>query len=694
MRASGVLLPVSSLASKYGIGCFSKEAYQFVDFLKKNGQAYWQILPLGQTSYGDSPYQSFSTFAGNPYFISLEKLVQKGLLRKKDCDDCDFGKNPADVDYGRIYRARYRLLRKAFEQFYAMKDSDYAEFLKFQEREAAWLSDYGLFMALKDSFNGKSWVEWPDDIRLREPEALEASREKFREQALFYEYLQYEFFSEWEELKSYANGQGIQIIGDIPIYVALDSADAWAEPELFQFDEDCRPVAVAGCPPDGFSATGQLWGNPLYDWAYHKKTGYAWWVRRVSACYKMYDMIRIDHFRGFDEYYAIPAKDKTAEFGTWEKGPGIGLFEALKKELGSLNVIVEDLGYITDSVRELVRAVGFPNMKVLEFAFDARDSSGPKDYLPYNYDKNCVVYTGTHDNETLLGWLDSIPKADYGMIERYLGRKIADRKEMVTEIIRLAQASAADLCIIPLQDYLCLDNSARINEPSTLGQNWRWRLLPDQLTLQAGLLMKNMAKTYGRIPSAQNQPDKNPGQKTRQDNEYSTAAGSSADTASTAAGSSADTASTAFQSEAAEENRRNIPAGEKEVHMAESSRNAAVEAEPAEARDEKAQEAVKTESAETRNEEVQEAVKAEPAEARNEKIQEAAKQEKRTSTVSENIKTASESAAKTASDIKTASESAAKTVSGIAAKVKEAGKLAAIVREAGEIAVEKMKDMI
>ena len=659
MRASGVLLPVSSLASKYGIGCFSKEAYQFVDFLKKNGQAYWQILPLGQTSYGDSPYQSFSTFAGNPYFISLEKLVQKGLLRKKDCDDCDFGKNPADVDYGRIYRARYRLLRKAFEQFYAMKDSDYAEFLKFQEREAAWLSDYGLFMALKDSFNGKSWVEWPDDIRLREPEALEASREKFRQQALFYEYLQYEFFSEWEELKSYANGQGIQIIGDIPIYVALDSADAWAEPELFQFDEDCRPVAVAGCPPDGFSATGQLWGNPLYDWEYHKKTDYAWWVRRVSACYKMYDMIRIDHFRGFDEYYAIPAKDKTAEFGTWEKGPGIGLFEALKKELGSLNVIVEDLGYITDSVRELVRAVGFPNMKVLEFAFDARDSSGPKDYLPYNYDKNCVVYTGTHDNETLLGWLDSIPKADYGMIERYLGRKIADRKEMVIEIIRLAQASAADLCIIPLQDYLCLDNSARINEPSTLGQNWRWRLLPDQLTLQAGLLMKNMAKTYGRILSAQNQPGKNPGQKIRQDNENSTAADSSADTASTA-----------FQSEAAEENSRNIPAGEKEVHMAESSRDAAVEAELAEARDEKAQEAVK----------------AEPAEARNEKIQEAAKQEKRNPPVSENIKTAS--------DIKTAGESAVKTVSGIAAKVKEAGKLAAIVREAGEIAVEKMKDMI
>lgn len=501
MRASGVLLPVSSLSSKYGIGCFSKEAYQFVDFLKKNGQSYWQILPLGQTSYGDSPYQSFSTFAGNPYFISLEKLIGKGLLKKKDCDAYDFGSDAADIDYGKMYRARYRLLRKAFELFYDIKDAEFVKFLEFQEQEASWLPDYALFMALKDQFKGKSWVEWPDDIRLRRPEALADYKEKLKEQVLFYEYLQYEFFSEWEELKSYANGQGIQIIGDIPIYVALDSADAWAQPELFQFDGDRKPYAVAGCPPDGFSATGQLWGNPLYDWDYHKKTDYAWWIRRVSASYKMYDVIRIDHFRGFDEYYSIPAKDETAEFGTWEKGPGLLLFQILKKALGDLNIIVEDLGYITDSVRELVRAVGFPNMKVLEFAFDARDSSGPRDYLPYNYDKNCVVYTGTHDNETLRGWLDSIPKADYGMVERYLGRKVEDRDEMVTEIIRLAQASSANLCIIPMQDYLGLDNKARMNEPSTLGKNWRWRLLPNQLTPQSGLLMKNMAKTYGRMPA-------------------------------------------------------------------------------------------------------------------------------------------------------------------------------------------------
>lgn len=497
MRASGVLLPVSSLSSKYGIGCFSKEAYQFIDFLKKNGQSFWQILPLGQTSYGDSPYQSFSTFAGNPYFISLEKLIQKGLLRRRDCDVCDFGSEPSDIDYGKMYRVRYRLLKKAFERFEAETDAD---FRRFRIQESVWLSNYAFFMALKDNFNGKSWVEWPDDIRLRQPEALKEYQEKLKKSIRFYEYLQYEFFSQWEELKNYANEQGIRIIGDIPIYVALDSADAWAEPELFQFGQDRKPTAVAGCPPDAFSATGQLWGNPLYDWHYHKQTKYEWWIRRVSACYKMYDLIRIDHFRGFDEYYAIPAGDETAEYGVWKKGPGMGLFEALKDALGDLNIIVEDLGLITDTVREMVRASGFPNMKVLEFAFDARDSSGTNDYLPYNYDKNCVVYTGTHDNETLYGWLGTIPKADYGLIEKYIGRKIADPSEMVVEIIRLAQSSAAKICIVPMQDYLILDNHARINEPSTLGKNWRWRLLPDQLTTQAGLLMKSMTKTYGRMP--------------------------------------------------------------------------------------------------------------------------------------------------------------------------------------------------
>ncbi len=497
MRASGILLPVSSLPSKYGIGCFSKEAYRFVDFLEKYGQSYWQILPLGQTSFGDSPYQSFSTFAGNPYFISLEKLVKKGLLKTKECNACDFGSDPAYVDYGKMYRERYDLLHAAFERFDAEAD---AEFCAFREQESAWLENYALFMALKDHFHGKSWTQWPDDIRLRHQPALEAYREQLRERVCFYEYLQYEFYTQWEELKAYANEHGVRIIGDVPIYVALDSADAWAEPELFQFNEDRRPAAVAGCPPDAFSATGQLWGNPLYNWAYHEQTNFAWWVRRVQAGYKMYNVVRIDHFRGFDEYYSIPADHETAQYGRWEKGPGLALFDALKNQLGSLDIIVEDLGYITDSVRGLVRACGFPNMKVLEFAFDARDSSGPSDYLPFNYDKNCVVYTGTHDNETLRGWLNTIPRADYSQIEKYLGRKMKNKDEMVVEIIRLAQASTADLCIIPIQDYMILDNKARINEPSTLGKNWKWRLLPGQLAAKTGTMMKNMTMAYGRMP--------------------------------------------------------------------------------------------------------------------------------------------------------------------------------------------------
>jgi len=498
MRASGVLLPVSSLSSKYGIGCFSKEAYHFVDYLKKYGQQYWQILPLGQTSYGDSPYQSFSTFAGNPYFISLEELIRQGLLTEQECGDCDFGDNPSDIDYGKMYVERYKLLRTAFGRSGIEKNADFAQFVK---NESDWLPDYALFMALKDEFGGKSWAEWEDDdIRLRKPGAVEKYREKLKDDILFYEYLQFEFFREWSALRSYANGQGIRIIGDIPIYVALDSADAWSEPGLFQFDGDCRPLAVAGCPPDGFSATGQLWGNPLYDWDYHKKTDYAWWIRRIAACYKMYDVIRIDHFRGFDEYYSIPAKDKTAENGTWEKGPGMDLFHAMKRELGDLDIIVEDLGYITDTVRAMVKECGFPNMKVLEFAFDARDSSGPSDYLPFNYDKNCVVYTGTHDNETLRGWLGSIPKEDYAQIEKYLGRRVQDKNAMVAEIIRLAQSSTADICIIPMQDYLMLDNRARINEPSTLGKNWKWRLAPGQLAAKAGSLMLKMTQTYGRLP--------------------------------------------------------------------------------------------------------------------------------------------------------------------------------------------------
>ena len=499
MRASGVLLPVSSLASRYGIGCFSKEAYQFVDFLKKNGQSYWQMLPLGPTSYGDSPYQSFSTFAGNPYFISLEKLIGKGLLKKKDCDAYDFGTDPADVDYGKMYRARYRLLRKAFKLFYDVKDAEFVKFLEFQEQEAAWLSDYALFMALKDSFKGKSWVEWPDDVRLRDPEAIKSYEEKLKDEVLFYKYLQYEFFSQWEELKSYANGQGISIIGDIPIYVALDSADAWAQPELFQFDKDRRPSAVAGCPPDAFSATGQLWGNPLYDWDHHEKTGFSWWISRTRAGYKMYDVIRIDHFRGFDEYYSIPCGAESAKEGHWEPGPGMELFRAVEQRLGWHEVIAEDLGYVTDSVRRLVRESGFPGMKVLEFAFDARDSGSANDYMPHNYTENCVAYTGTHDNETIAGWFTSITEEERQMARDYLCDHFTPEKLLYKSFVALAMRSNAKTCIIPLQDYLGYDNTCRINKPSTVGINWRWRLTRSELSEELKEEILAVTKRYGRM---------------------------------------------------------------------------------------------------------------------------------------------------------------------------------------------------
>ena len=499
-RSSGILLPVSALPGKYGIGCFAKEAYAFVDFLEAAGQKLWQILPLGQTSYGDSPYQSFSTFAGNPYFISLEALIEEGVLTQSECDEADFGDDETSIDYGKMYAARYVILRKAFERSHLETDADYA---KFCEENSFWLDDYALYMAVKADHDAKCWSEWEDDIRLRKPEALEAYREKLAQDIAFYQYLQYKFSRQWEQLKNYANEKGIQIVGDLPIYVAFDSSDAWANPQLFQFDEDCKPIAVAGCPPDGFSATGQLWGNPLYDWPAHKKTGYEWWIRRMATCYKLYDIIRIDHFRGFDSYYAIPAGAPTAESGAWEDGPGYELFETIEKRLGKLNIIVEDLGFITDSVRELVAKTGWPNMKVLEFAFDSRDDTGANDYIPYVYNKNCVVYTGTHDNETLYGWLDNISKDDRNMVEAYLDEKGADRKRLVHSLVALAMSSVADRCVIPMQDYLCLGNEARMNEPSTLGKNWKWRMGAGKTTDALAKEIYGMSVIYGRTKRRQ-----------------------------------------------------------------------------------------------------------------------------------------------------------------------------------------------
>ena len=414
MRASGILMPIFSLPSRYGIGSFSKSAYQFVDMLKKAGQKYWQILPLCPTSYGDSPYQSFSTYAGNPYFIDLDQLIEEKLLTRKECQACDFGDDPQDIDYGKLYENRFKLLRKAYERANVGEDQ---EFEAYRRENAWWLDDYALFMAVKDRFDGVAWNEWAEDIRLRWSNAMDYYRRELYYEIEFYSYLQFVFMKQWKKLKNYANINGIEIIGDIPIYVAFDSADAWANPELFQFDAENLPTAVAGCPPDGFSADGQLWGNPLYRWDYHRETGFDWWIRRIAYCSELYDVVRIDHFRGFDEYYSIPYGDTTARNGHWEKGPGIALFEAAKNRLGELNIIAEDLGYITDSVKKLVADSGFPGMKVLEFAFDSREKS---DYLPYTYEKNSVVYTGTHDNETIAGWYAGLDKSDLKMCTDYM----------------------------------------------------------------------------------------------------------------------------------------------------------------------------------------------------------------------------------------------------------------------------------
>ena len=498
MRRSGILLPVFSLPGRYGIGGFSREARIFIDYLADAGQSFWQILPLGPTGYGDSPYQSFSTFAGNPYFIDLEDLIRQGLLTEEECQSQISG-DLQTIDYGFLYETRLSLLRKAFRRSHHRETEEFTSFLR---DNAFWLSDYAFFMALKDAHHGAPLKTWEEDLRRRTPAAMDAWREKLSGETAFYEYLQFEFLRQWKSLKGYAGEKGIGIIGDIPIYVSEDSADFWAHSELFQVDERGRIRKVAGVPPDGFSADGQLWGNPLYNWDYHNKTGYEWWIRRVRKCTELYDMMRLDHFRGFDEYFAIPAEDDTAKNGVWEKGPGMALFLALKEACPGLRIIAEDLGYVTDSVRKLVKDTGFPNMKILEFAFDSRDSTGRFEYMPYNYEKNCVVYTGTHDNETLVGWLDSILPEEAAEVREYFDVKEGTKQETAQAVIRSAFACTADLCIIPFQDFLGLDNLARINQPSTLGKNWKWRLLDEQMNPALQKRILRLTELYGRIPKA------------------------------------------------------------------------------------------------------------------------------------------------------------------------------------------------
>ena len=491
MRTSGVLMPISSIPSPYGIGTMGKQARKFVDFLVKGGQKYWQILPICPTSYGDSPYQSFSSFAGNPYFIDLEYLCKDKLLTKKECESFQWGSNPKYVDYGIMYESRYALLLKVYARFTKKEPQD---FEKFCENEKQWLDDYALFMALKDANGGQAWSNWDKSLRLREKKAMEEATETYSEEIRFYKMLQYLFYQQWNALKTYANEAGIEIIGDVPIYVAGDSADVWANPDQFYLDENLEPIEVAGCPPDAFSDDGQLWGNPLFRWDVMKKDGYTWWTRRIKAMSELYDIIRIDHFRGFDSFYAIPAKDDTAKNGQWKQGPGMDLFCELEKKLGKLPIIVEDLGFLTPSVHKLLKDSGFPGMKVIQFAFDSREES---DYLPHTYTNHCVVYTGTHDNDTVMGWMKTAPKASVKYAKEYLN--LTKEEGYNWGMMRAAWSSVADMAIVPMQDILGLGSEARINTPSTLGNNWKWRATPEQIDAKVAKKLYHYMQMYGRV---------------------------------------------------------------------------------------------------------------------------------------------------------------------------------------------------
>ena len=502
MRASGILLPIFSLPSKYGIGTFGKEAFRFVDFLKTAGQSYWQILPLGATGFGDSPYQSFSAFAGNPYFIDLETLVTDGLLTENELAATPLAQNDTAVDYAKQYTHRFPLLRLAFSRFDAEKHPDFDTFCM---SEAAWLSDYALFMTLKNEAHGAPWDAWDMPLKSRNPVALQQAREQHRDEIRFWQFLQFEFFTQWQALKDYANQNGIKIIGDMPIYVAADSVDVWVNPAQFLLDDTLTPTVVAGCPPDAFSDDGQLWGNPLYDWDAMSKTNppFSWWETRLSHAMRLYDIVRIDHFRGFEAFYAIPFGDTDAKRGSWMKAPGVSLFRTLQNALGELPIIAEDLGFLTPAVRALLRDTAFPGMKVLQFAFDG---SAKNEYLPHAYTRDCVVYTGTHDNDTVLGWAQENAQ-EVARAKQYL--HIAENDSLNWAFIRTALSSVADTAILMMPDILGLDSAGRINTPSSLGgKNWCWRM--DGICLNDWLagILHDLAAMYDRLPAEKKEKPK------------------------------------------------------------------------------------------------------------------------------------------------------------------------------------------
>ena len=490
-RSCGILLPVFALPSPYGIGTLGQAAYDFVDFLRQAGQSWWQMLPLGPTGYGDSPYQSFSSYAGNPYFIDPDLLRRDGLLTAQEIASLAWGSDPARVDYAALYENRFVLLQKAAERGWAR---DRAEVQLFARQNAQWLPDYALYMAVKRHFDEKPWTQWPDEaIRLRKPEAMAQYRQMLASDICMFTYSQFLFFRQWNALREYAHEQGVGIIGDLPIYVSMDSADVWAEPAFFQLDSNGYPTETAGVPPDCFSRDGQLWGNPLYRWEAMKADGYGWWIRRVDGAAKLYDMLRIDHFRGFESYWAVPYGDTTAKNGHWVKGPGMDLVQVLLNWFPQMQFIAEDLGFLTPEVRELLADSGLPGMKVLEFAFDSRE---PSNYLPHLYTPHCVCYTGTHDNAPLPAWKEEADPDDLALAVQYLG--LNEEEGFHWGVLRGGMSSVAELFVAQMQDYLGLGAESRINTPGKPVGNWQWRLHPGQLTAALSRRMAHMARLYGR----------------------------------------------------------------------------------------------------------------------------------------------------------------------------------------------------
>ncbi len=488
-RASGILMHISSLPGNTGIGTMGRNAYAFVDFLKDSCQTYWQILPIGPTSYGDSPYQSFSTFAGNPYFIDFELLEKDNFLTKKDYCNIKWSDSDTQVDYGRLYIERHKVFNIVYNNFVKKLPKDFGDFC---QENSFWLEDYSLFMALKEVHDGVSFDNWEEELIKRNPQALKLCSSKYSDKVTYYKMLQYLFYKQYKELKKYANEKGIKIIGDIPIYVAADSADVWSNPQQFMLDQNLRPIEVAGCPPDAFSADGQLWGNPVYNWDFIKEDNYSWWKKRLEMSLKNYDILRIDHFRGFDSFYCIPYGSQNAKNGQWRQGPGAEFFKEIKKTYGELPIIAEDLGFLTESVKKMLADVGFPGMKILQFAFDSRESSG---YLPESYTANSVVYTGTHDNSTIKGWMDACKKDDLKFAKEYLN---TEESSLPQKMMMAAMQSVSNTCILTMQDLLGLDGQARMNEPSTVGKNWKWRAAENYISPELCNFLKEMTLASNR----------------------------------------------------------------------------------------------------------------------------------------------------------------------------------------------------